>query len=444
MLFNTSLYLIVIGLAGFFGYVGFKWFKKGILKKVFAGLFALLSLAIASVALISLIDFRILLPAVSTNNITKSQWMEDFEFLDKSLQIHPLYNDSLAQIISIYKSEIAKLSEVSDHQAFITAIKMVGLFNDGHSLTMPLPLYIKKPKYLPIQTHVFADGIYITNASPDQELIGGRIVSIDGQPIEKIYSKVSSIIGSDNLWSVKFHSGLYLPNMDVLKGLGIVSSTGEANLEVMINNELITKQLKAVSAVKWSLWTISSTKDHRPVGWNMRTPKIEIEIKNDTLLWMTFNEVGQEPVLTDIGNKIHEQAYGKTINHFVIDMRNNGGGDNYTYNDLIKRLSETDIEITMLTSRKTYSAAINFISELQLTGKAFRIIGEPTGAGHNHSGDPETIFLPNSGLMANISTKPWHFIPEISGTTITPDIFITYRSSDYFNNNDPWLKVLKP
>jgi hypothetical protein len=419
-----------------------RWFKRSTIKKVFAGLFAIISLAIFSIVLIASTDIRLLLPKSPSEPLTKEQWMEDFDFLDESLQTHPAYNDSLGLKLNEFKSEIATLPTVSNHRAFVTTMKMVNLFQDGHSQVVPLPLYIKRPKYLPIQTHIFSDGLYITNSSNDKDLIGGRIISINSQPIEAIIDKVSKVIGSDNAWGMKFHSGLYLTNMDVLKGLDIISSTDQASVEIRINGKLITKELKAVSAIKWFIWSLAPLDDQRPVSWNIRTAKTNVEVKNNSLIWMTFNQTKSEELLTTIGNQIYHQAYDKSIKHLVIDMRNNTGGNNETYNDLIKSLVDTKIDITVLTSRKTFSAGINFISELQLA-RDFRIIGEPTGAGHNHYGDPQTLFLPNSGLMLTLSTRTWNFFPELSDKTIIPDLFIEYSSSDYFTHNDPWMKALE-
>lgn len=439
--FSLSSFLTIIGLVGFVSYTSLRWFKKSIIKKIFAGFLSIISLIIFSFVLIALIDVRILLPRIPSEPLTKKKWIEDFEFLDKSIQTHPTYSDSIGSIISDYKSQIERLSEVSDHQALITSLKMVSLLKDGHSQVVPLPLYIKHPRYLPIQTHVFEDGLYIINASRNKDLIGGRIVSINNHSIETIFNKVNPLIGADNPWGAKYSSGLYLLNMDVLKGLDVISSTKEANLGIIIDGELITKKLKAVSAIKWIIWSIAPTDEIQPVGLNIRDTENVVEVKNDTLIWMTFNKTGPQDVLTAIGNKIRNQAYGNRINHLVIDMRNNTGGDNSTYNDFIKSLSESQIYISLLTSRKTFSAGINFISELKLA-RDFQIIGEPTGAGHNHYGNPQTLFLPNSGLMFSLSTKEWSFIPELKGNSILPDIRVSYTSSEYFKQEDPWLKAL--
>ena len=443
LFFDISLFLTVFGLIGFLIYTSIHWWRNstGIGRKIIAGLLFILSLAMLSIVLVSLVDIRMLLPRSPSQALTKAEWIEDFKVLKKSIQAHPQYTDSIGLLLDSHTFQIENEAEISDHLAFITSLKMVSLLQDAHSQVMPLQLYIPKPAYLPIQTHVFEDGLFITNAN-DKDLIGGRIVSINGQSIESIYSKILPLIGADNEWAAKFHSALYIANMDVLKGLDIASSTEKATIQIMLSGELISCELRSVPAIKWAVWSLAPTNEIRPVGWSIRNTKNKVEVKNDTLIWMTFNKTNSEENLTNIGNQIHNQTFGEDINHVVIDMRNNTGGDNSAYNNLIKRLADTNLSITLLTSRKTYSAAINFISELQLTGKPFKIIGEPTGAGHNHSGDAQSIFLPNSGMMINISTKAWNFIPERTENTIPPDIMIHYNSLDYFNNNDPWIKAL--
>lgn len=441
LFFDISIFLVFFGLIGFLLTISLSWFKKSVIKKLFASLFSIISLIIISVVVIVLVDIRALIPKSPSKPLTKTEWIKDFEVLREIMQTHPVYTDSIGLILDAQMAQFKNLTDVSDQLALVQSSKMVSLLNDAHSLVMPFQFYIKKPRYLPIQTHVFEDGLFITNAN-NKDLIGRRIVSINGKPIEFIYNKILPLISADNEWGAKSQSSLYIPNMDVLKGLEIVPSTEKATIEIMLNGKLISKALKSVPAIKWVLWSIAPTNEIRPVSWNMRNAENKVEVKNDTLIWITFNKTGPEENLTNIGNKIYNQDYGDDITHAVFDMRNNTGGDNYTYNTLIKRLTETKINITLLTSRKTYSAATNFISELQLTGKSFQLIGEPTGSGHNLSGDPNTIFLPKSGIMIDISTKTWDFIPELKENTIPPDIMINYTSSDYFNNNDPWTKAL--
>lgn len=440
VVFNASLIFFITGLLGFFGYLAYTWYQKSLIKKILASLISLIVILVAVVVIIGSIDIRLLLPATTSQSLTEEQWLEDLEFLDDALQKHPAYNDSLGGIVSNHRYQLEKVRNLDNYQAVQTAMNMVSTFKDGHSNVMPFQLYLKT-RYLPIQTYEFEDGVYIT-ASKYNDLIGGKIVSINNHSIEKLLEGITPLIGADNPSYTKYQSAMYIPNLDILKILDPETSTTEANIKIALNGKELTKSLASVNMLRWLFWSLAPNDDWRPVGHNIRSKKNDVVKKNDTLLYLTFNKTGPEELLTAIGNKLQNEVYGNKIKHLIIDMRNNSGGDNTSYNDLIKALTDIKIDLTLFTSRKTFSAGINFISELKLK-RSFKIIGEHTGAGHNHYGDAQTIFLPHSGLMINIATREWAFIPEIHENTIEPDHLIRYTSSDYFSHVDPWLKAFQ-
>uniref|UniRef100_UPI0032EE5F41 hypothetical protein n=1 Tax=Ekhidna sp. TaxID=2608089 RepID=UPI0032EE5F41 len=437
--FYFAITLFLIGLLGTLVYLTLIWFRKSILGKVLVVISLVLTLAIASIVVISQIDYRILLPAVSSETLTKEEWISDFDFLQSSLSSHPAFNDSLEVALDNYETQIKSSPQLSDCDALLIAMKMVALFEDGHSDLIPFQLYTKA-RYLPIQIFNFEDGWFITK-STKEEIIGAEILAINDTKIDTVSKMMAPLIGSDNSFFKKHQSSLYMPNIHMLQCLGITSSESEASLQLLIDDEMKTVNLESTSLIQWVIWSLAPDNDPRPVGHNLRNLDPEIKLENDTLLWMTFNKTGPETILTEIGNAITRKSYGDQVNHLVIDMRNNTGGDNTTYNDLVKSLTNSENEISILTSRKTFSAGINFISELKLV-RDFKIIGEPTGAGHNHYGDPKTLFLPNSGFMLTLSTREWSFIPQEKEKSINPDIQVRYYSKDYFMNKDPWIKAL--
>ena len=440
IVFNLSLIFFTIGLLSFLGYLSYSLYQKHLFKKILASLIGIVTIFLAVVVIIGTIDVRLLMPSSTSQTLTKEQWLEDLEFLDEALQKHPAYNDSLGRIVSKQRNQIEKLSTLHDYQALRTAMNMVSTFKDGHSNVMPFQLFFKTC-YLPIQTYDFEDGVYIT-ASRHKDLVGGKIVSINNHKVEDLIDGLPSLIGADNSSFTKYQSALYIPNLDILKIFDNSISTSKADIKIVLNGKEITKTLRSVSMQRWLFWSLAPNNDWRPVGHNIRSQKNQITKRNDSLLYMIFNQTGPEELLTNIGNNLRNEVYGDKVKHLIIDMRNNTGGDNTSYNDLIKALAEIKIDLTLFTSRKTFSAGINFISELKLK-RNFRIIGEPTGAGHNHYGDAQTIFLPHSGLMLSLSTRDWTFIPELHENTIEPDQLIKYTSYDYFSNSDPWMKVFQ-
>lgn len=438
--FNLSLILSITGLVGLLVYAAFRWIRKSLFKKLLAITFGSVAIIITVVVIVSVIDIRLLMPAVSSKTLTKDQWIDDLEFLEKALQQHPAYQKSPDFGISNYKLLFDKEEKFNEYDALRTAMNMVSAFDDGHSNVMPFQLYFQT-RYLPIQTFVFEDGVYITE-SRDKDLVGAKIISINNHKVNPLLESISTLIGADNPGFSQYQSGLYIPNLDVLRLLGRSVSTEKATIKVVLNGKEITKTLSSVSMLRWLFWSLTPDDDWRPVGHNIRNQDNRLSKKNDTLLYLTFNQTGPRELLVDIANRMKKELGEGKIKHLVLDLRNNTGGDNTSYNELNQVLSESKIEITLFTSRKTFSAGINFISELQLK-RPLRIIGEPTGAGHNHYGDAKTIFLPNSGLMLSISTREWSFIPDLTQKSIDPDIWINYSSSDYFNYEDPWMTALE-
>jgi hypothetical protein len=78
--------------------------------------------------------------------------------------------------------------------------------------------------------------------------------------------------------------------------------------------------------------------------------------------------------------------------------------------------------LAVLTSRLTFSAAMQLIVELEQDTQAV-FVGEPTGGSPNQYGDATKVELPNSGLDAWVATVAWKTAGDSDDrVTRTPDI----------------------
>ena len=92
-----------------------------------------------------------------------------------------------------------------------------------------------------------------------------------------------------------------------------------------------------------------------------------------------------------------------------------------------------------LTGRGTFSAAGNFVSDVERKTRAV-LVGEPTGGSPSQWGDATGVVLPGLGLTVHVATAYHEFGPRgDTRTTIEPDIGVPVTSADFLAGRDPVL-----
>jgi C-terminal processing protease CtpA/Prc len=93
----------------------------------------------------------------------------------------------------------------------------------------------------------------------------------------------------------------------------------------------------------------------------------------------------------------------------------------------------------VLISRSTFSAAENFITDLERRTKAV-FIGEDSGGSPNLYGDVTAVELPTTGVSVNIATQYWQkSTANDPRVTIEPDVRVQLSSKAFFRGSDPVL-----
>jgi C-terminal processing protease CtpA/Prc len=159
------------------------------------------------------------------------------------------------------------------------------------------------------------------------------------------------------------------------------------------------------------------------------------------VLYIGYNEMTRGT--WSLSRRVLKAAKKKRLRAVIVDLRNNGGGDNHTYSDLLSaltRLSKTK-RIIVLISRTTFSAAENFVTDLERRAHPV-FVGEPSGGSPNLYGDVEPIALPASGVTAEIATVYWQkSTPDDPRITTDPQVPVPLASVDFFAGRDPVLSA---
>ena len=254
---------------------------------------------------------------------------------------------------------------------------------------------------------------------------------------------------------VKLHGPMYLTHPAVLSYLKLADDMTKVTLEVKKpSGEMTTVLLKPV--------VLDDAKKKAFVKANARTTAAEpISFKNNDdpfwfefipekkLVYFQFNQVGNKPneSLEKFCGNLFLFVNERPVDYLVIDMRNNGGGNNFLNRPLIHGLIRNDKvnrigHLFVLTGRSTFSAAMNCAVDIERNTNAI-FAGEPTGSSPNFVGETTILRLPCSGLRLSCSSLYWQSSTAMDRRTwISPGLLAEPSILAFAENRDPGLEAI--
>ena len=165
---------------------------------------------------------------------------------------------------------------------------------------------------------------------------------------------------------------------------------------------------------------------------------------------MQYNAVMNKPdeTIASFFDRVFDVADKSAVDRFVLDIRNNGGGNNFLNKPvLLGIIRHTTLDrkgkLFTIIGRETFSAAMNLTNQLErFTNVTF--VGEPMGGKPNSYGDNTPIEAPNSRLKVFVSTLWWQDQdPRDARQWIAPRIAADMSSLDYMQGRNPALKAIE-
>jgi Peptidase family S41 len=391
------------------------------------------------------------------------RWREDLAFLRKEMPTHHanLFHDmSSAQFDSALRSIDARLPTMARHQVIVELQKLDAMVGDGHSNVGPWRDSVIAFHTLPIALYWFEEGIIVrATDSAHANLLGARLLMINGRPIDSVIARIRPLISHDNEMGIRAFVPFFIMMPEILQATGVLSNMSAMPFTFELDGKRRTETLRPAG-----LFPMLTGDADR--SWIRRSGWIDARDKAQTPLWLSdptniywykylpdggtlycqINTIQQKPTdsLSAFIARAIAAADSAGADKFVLDLRLNGGG-NGDFNKqillpLIKSRYDTPGHLYVLTGRRTWSAAQTLVTELMKYTTAI-FVGEPTASHGNHYGDSYRIVMPNSGVTVRVATL-WHQYLDSRDKRliIEPAIKAPLTFSDYARGRDPALK----
>ncbi len=346
---------------------------------------------------------------------------------------------------------------MGDGPYVIALRRLLAWFKEGHTTIVPFEFLGAVPAPLasgvwglrfPLKAVPFHDGLWITEASAEaRSLLGTRIRSIGHQPIERIMTDhVRSWPGENPAWAHHW-AGVLASSAGTLRGFGVAQGSVDAPLsfEGMSSDSLATTTM------------VTPTKENVPERAKVARSTTQVEqfragvgvgnfIKSlPGALYVSIDDMADLEGLpfAQFTDAILSAMRAGTIGRLIIDLRRNGGGDNYRGEPLRHELARSRFNVPgglyILIGPATFSAAQNFANRLERECFA-TFVGEPTGSAPNLVGDPAFFVGEVTGITAMVATLRWYDGgPDDRRRWIFPDVFVPSLYADWLGGRDPAL-----
>lgn len=395
-------------------------------------------------------------------NLTTKQWQEDLRFLQTT--IHKDYSFLFVKTTKeIFDSEVETLykniPELEEHEVIVGMSRIIALFEYGHSDIG----FNQKPfefHYLPINLYEFNDGVYLQGVHKDYpEALGAKVMAINKVPIAEALERIRPAVNVENDQYFKAYGINYLRILEVLHAQGITDKLeNSTELTLEKDGKIFTQSIKALPrgetvptkyshVLKDENWLNARDQSTTPLYLKNLDKIYFFEyLAEDKALYVRHSQIQDDPEedILSFYKRVFDFIENNDVKKLILDVRLNGGGNNYKNKPIITGIIETKKinkvgSLFVIIGRRTYSACQNLVNELDNYTNAI-FVGEPTSENLNFWGDARPVPLPNSKIPLYLSYAWWQDKPAWENADwLAPSIPVDMSFSEYASNQDPVL-----
>lgn len=337
---------------------------------------------------------------------------------------------------------------------------LVASIGDGHTLVRVGP-----ETTLPLSLYKFEEG-YVALAVPAgrPDLLGARVVSVCGRPMEEVEAIVAAVVSRDNDMALAgqvayravmpfFLSGLGIAERDAASypvGFELTDGTRSvvdiAPVRVEEANDSVIMYRPSAAGVLAPLAPVGAT------YWFARVPGAD-------LLYLAYDSCREDPArpleafAADLAAELDSGGYRAVL----VDLRRNGGGASNLFWPVERVIAERSVaaagpgglRVYAAIGRRTFSSAVLNAIELRF-GRTWAgipaagavYVGEPSGGKPNHYGEVVTLELPALRATLCYSTKLFTAWPGLDDDALYPELAVPQRYADIAAGRDAVLEAV--
>lgn len=405
------------------------------------------------------------LQSAAQTTLTAEQWQDDLKFLQNTIhdEYSFLFKKTTAAEFDKAVDQLHKdIPNLQEHEIVVGLARLVSSFKYGHTvLGFRYQQYIGFHQ-LPLNMYEFNDGIYIQGVHKDYaSALGAKVIAVAGVPIKDALAAIAPVVPSENDQFFKAYAPLYLSSPEVLHAQKVIkelSNTVELTLEKDGKN--FKQSFKTIPKgervpVNYSLiqqnenWLDARNQDNTPYYLKHLDKIYYYEyLPESKTVYVRQSQIQDDPSedIPTFYAKVFDFVENNDVEKLIIDVRLNGGGNNYKNKPVITGIVKTEKinqvgKLFVIIGRRTFSACQNLINEMSNYTNAI-FVGEPSSENINFYGDNNRIDLPNSKIPAFLSFAWWQDKPQWENADWTaPHIAIDMSFNEYKTNKDPVLET---
>jgi hypothetical protein len=411
---------------------------------------------------------------------TTAEWSQDLDFLSAKLTgVHPEpFHDTSKHDFDAAVATLRKdMPQLTDAQITTRMMQLTALLDDGHTVLLPTGKVAGFDHWFPVRLQRFKEGWYVTAASKEHEgLIGDKVIRLGMVDMGTAAQRAMTAVSGDNVFGKLAEAPYIFAMPKALAALGINDTLDHLQLVTLDPaGHQGTATIEAVSRPFDLYWfgagygVPTSDSVHAPL---VAGEKLDLPLNNlDQAYWYEYVPAGKlfyvnlkfildgeklkhlgyrapAPTLAEFFDQMWHDADSRQIDRFVIDIRDNTGGDNSLLGPLLAGIAsrpslDAQGKLFLITGRRTYSAAMNLVTLMQDRTHVL-LVGEAAGGSPKNYGDPVELELPNSGLSLSVSLYTWYLgvTPRDLRDRIQPDLSVAPSAADFFAGRDAVIPAI--